>query len=38
MFLAVRDLYKKEGGALPEQVINLDWKYTSPVNPDLARR
>jgi formate dehydrogenase major subunit len=36
MFLAVRDLYKKEGGALPEAVLNLDWKYTNPANPDLA--
>src|SRR5215813_14645765 len=36
MFLAVRDLYKKEGGALQEQVINIDWKYTNPANPDLA--
>ena len=36
MFLAVRDLYKKEGGALPEQVINLDWNYTNPADPDLS--
>ena len=36
MFLAVRDLYKKEGGALPEQVINLDWKYTNATSPDLG--
>src|SRR5499427_4415799 len=36
MFLAVRDLYKKEGGALPEAVLNLDWKYTNPASPDLA--
>ncbi len=36
MFLAVRDLYKKEGGALPEAVTNLSWSYTNPVEPDLA--
>src|SRR6266568_3450932 len=35
IFLAVRDLYKKEGGALPEQVTNVIWNYTNPVNPDL---
>ncbi len=36
IFLAVRDLYKKEGGALPEQVLNVDWSYTNPVAPDLS--
>ncbi len=36
IFLAVRDLYKKEGGALPEQVLNVSWSYTNPVNPDLG--
>ena len=36
IFLAVRDLYKKEGGALPEQVLNLSWGYTNPVAPDLG--
>ena len=36
ILLAVRDLYKKEGGALPEQVMNVTWNYSNPVNPDLA--
>jgi formate dehydrogenase major subunit len=36
IFLAVRDLYRKEGGALPEAVTNVIWPYTNPVNPDLA--
>jgi formate dehydrogenase major subunit len=36
MFLAVRDLYKKEGGALPEALTNLSWSYTNPVEPDLS--
>jgi formate dehydrogenase major subunit len=36
IFLAVRDLYKKEGGALPEAVTNLSWSYTNPVEPDLS--
>ena len=36
IFLAVRELYKKEGGPVPEQVLNVSWKYTNPINPDLA--
>ena len=36
IFLAVRELYRKEGGALPEQVLNVAWDYTNPVNPDLS--
>jgi len=36
IFLAVRDLYKKEGGALPEQVFNATWSYTNPAAPDLG--
>ena len=36
IFLAVRDLYKKEGGALPEQVLNVSWGYTNPAAPDLG--
>jgi formate dehydrogenase major subunit len=36
IFLAIRDLYKKEGGALPEAVTNLSWAYTNPIEPDLG--
>ncbi len=36
IFLAVQNLYRKEGGKLPEQVLNVTWAYTNPVNPDLA--
>jgi formate dehydrogenase major subunit len=36
IFLAVRDLYRKEGGALPEALANLSWSYTNPVEPDLG--
>jgi formate dehydrogenase major subunit len=36
VFLAVRDLYGKEGGALPEPVLNLAWSYTDPASPDLG--
>jgi formate dehydrogenase major subunit len=36
IFLAVRDLYQKEGGALPEPVLNLSWDYSNPTFPDLG--
>jgi formate dehydrogenase-N alpha subunit len=36
IFLSVRDLYAKEGGALPEQVLNVSWAYANPLNPDLS--
>jgi len=36
IFVAVRELYRKEGGALPEPVLNVSWNYTNPGNPDLA--
>ncbi len=36
IFLAVRELYRKEGGAFPEAVLNVDWAYSNPVAPDLA--
>jgi formate dehydrogenase major subunit len=36
MVLAVQDLYKREGGKLPDPILNLSWSYTNPVNPDLG--
>ncbi|MEP6801365.1 MAG: molybdopterin dinucleotide binding domain-containing protein, partial [Acidobacteriota bacterium] len=36
IFLAVRDLYKKEGGALPDPILKTSWAYANPVNPDLG--
>ena len=36
LMLAVRDLYKKEGGALPEPIANLSWSYSNPASPDLG--
>jgi len=36
LFLAVQNLYRKEGGAVPEAVLNVTWAYANPVNPDLA--
>jgi formate dehydrogenase major subunit len=34
IFVAVRDLYRKEGGVLPEQVLTVAWNYSDPVSPD----
>jgi len=36
IFLAVRELYRKEGGAFPEQVSSVDWSYSNAAAPDLA--
>ena len=36
LVLAVKELYRKEGGAFPEPVLNLAWSYTNPANPDLS--
>ncbi len=36
IFLAVRELYRKEGGACPEQVASVSWAYSNPVAPDLG--
>jgi formate dehydrogenase major subunit len=36
IFLAVRDLYKKEGGKFPDPILNAWWPYTTPYNPSLA--
>jgi len=36
LFLALRDLYAKEGGALPEQVASIAWDYSNPTCPDLG--
>lgn len=36
LLLAVQDLYRKDGGKVPEPVLNVSWSYTNPVNPDLS--
>jgi formate dehydrogenase major subunit len=36
IFLKVRELYKKEGGAFPDPILNLNWNYTIPENPSLS--
>jgi formate dehydrogenase major subunit len=34
IFLAVRELYRKEGGANPDQLLKVAWSYTNPISPD----
>ncbi len=34
LFHRLRDLYRKEGGAFADPLLNLTWKYTDPNNPD----
>ena len=29
----LKALYQKEGGAFPEPILNLDWKYSNPQHP-----
>jgi formate dehydrogenase major subunit len=36
IFMRVRELYQKEGGAFPDPVLNLRWPYTRPLNPALG--
>ncbi|HTU03093.1 MAG TPA: formate dehydrogenase-N subunit alpha, partial [Candidatus Sulfotelmatobacter sp.] len=36
LFVAVRQLYRKEGGSYPDPILNIAWAYANPVNPDLA--
>lgn len=35
IFLKIRELYEREGGAFPDPVRNLNWWYTNPVSPSL---
>jgi formate dehydrogenase major subunit len=34
IFHRMRELYRKEGGAFPDPILNLTWNYTDPVDPD----
>jgi len=33
IFTRLRDMYKKDGGTLPEPVVNLSWPYFNPAKP-----
>ncbi|MDB5442987.1 MAG: formate dehydrogenase, alpha subunit [Phenylobacterium sp.] len=37
IFHRVRELYRKEGGAFPDPILNLTWDYTNPTDPDPAQ-
>ena len=34
IFHRLRELYRKEGGAFPDPILNLTWHYTDPDEPD----
>ncbi|NII74934.1 formate dehydrogenase major subunit [Dyella sp. SG562] len=34
IFQRLRELYRKEGGAFPDPVLGMSWKYTDPREPD----
>ena len=36
IFLAVRELYHREGGAFPDPVLQASWAYANPTCPDLS--
>jgi formate dehydrogenase major subunit len=36
IFMKVRELYQKEGGAFPDPVLNVRWPYTRPLHPALG--
>ena len=33
IYLRLKALYEKEGGAAPEPIVNLDWRYQNPGEP-----
>jgi formate dehydrogenase major subunit len=35
LFLKIRELYEKEGGAAPEPVLRMSWNYSNPLHPSL---
>jgi formate dehydrogenase-N alpha subunit len=34
IFHRMRDMYRKEGGAFPDPILNLAWNYTNPTSPN----
>ena len=36
IFLKVRELYQKEGGAFPDPILKLSWGYANPQNPSFS--
>jgi formate dehydrogenase major subunit len=35
LYLRLKELYAKEGGTLPDPILNLKWDYSDPGNPPL---
>lgn len=33
LYMKLREMYAKDGGALPDPVVRLQWAYTEPTNP-----
>jgi formate dehydrogenase major subunit len=33
IYLRLKALYQKEGGPVPEPIVNLDWRYKDPLEP-----
>src|SRR4051794_3228504 len=33
LFRRMRDLYRKEGGAFADPILNLNWNYINPIEP-----
>ncbi|MGO3858508.1 MAG: formate dehydrogenase-N subunit alpha [Neisseriaceae bacterium] len=33
LFLTLRDMYRQEGGATPEPILNVDWTFHDPFDP-----
>ncbi|SDS93298.1 formate dehydrogenase (quinone-dependent) catalytic subunit [Halopseudomonas litoralis] len=41
LFMAVRDLYVEEGGVCPEPILNMNWNFANPRDPqpeEVAKR
>jgi formate dehydrogenase major subunit len=36
IFLKVRELYAKDGGAFPDPILHAAWNYSNPQNPSLS--
>ena len=36
IFLKIRELYRKEGGAFPDPILDLSWNYTDPLHRSFA--
>jgi formate dehydrogenase major subunit len=36
LFLKIRELYEKEGGAAPESLLNMAWNWQNPASPLLS--